>query len=51
MVLASVVLLIFFIAMQIIEQAKAQQTQEQKQSPHTAPPQARKNVQMTLRHA
>ena len=51
MVLASVVLLIFFIAMQIIEQAKSQQAQEQKQSPHTTPPQARKNVHMTLRHA
>jgi len=49
MVLASVVLLIFFIAMQIIEQAKAQQTQEQqkqKQAPYASPPQ---NHKITLK--
>ena len=53
MVLASVVLLIFFIAMQIIEQAKSQQTQEQqeqKQSPAAVFTHARKTVHMNLKH-
>lgn len=42
MVLASVVLLIFFIAMQIIEQAKTREQQQQKQAPHAPPPQNHK---------